>query len=285
MRKFLLSEDVKDLQEMAAPKMPEGVKRSRSKELQGVHNIHIDGQHVGTIVGHGNHYQSRHSAGRTYEIHKDEASYLKGSSDIKKAGDSYGHPDHLESRKSYGHPARDAHGNIEYGKPYEGVFEYKKPKAYGSMDHAVESLVHSHRNNKEFGKGHSPHVRWQKAIDSASGLDAHKETARHLKSAVSSLKAAGHHDLANQAQEAHDKHLAGGAGNGASKEKIDQWTHDANHYSQTKWHSPEYTTDGHRVEGSGGDIPVHPEHYALATKALNVRSHGHPDGPSWMRNK
>lgn len=204
---------------MAVMKMPEGAKRSRSKDYSGVHNVTVDGEHAGTIIGHSDRTHGAPAHAKYYEVHSNEAAAVKWPtphSDIKSG--KYGHPLHQEPVK---HTYYDSHKN-EYGS-VEGY----GPKHYGSMDEAIHHVVSAHRNEKEFGKGHNKEDRWAHAVSKLGAFKTHADISQHHEAAIRSLAAAGHHDLAKTVSDRLDAHKANAAGTGIPKAKIKQWLHDA----------------------------------------------------------
>ena len=261
---MLLTEQfTKDLVEMAAPSMPAGVKKKRSENFDGVHHIHIDGEHVATIMGtkqesyryrgglaepgsqvghsteHGKHY-------RVYKNDDDISGSWKEGSDTR----DHGHPDHAYPTQT--HHYID-HQMVPAGK-------VNRPVTYGSMESAMHHVIAAHRNNQEFGAGHDPKVRWQKALDSTDGVKHNGVIATQHQQAVGLLKSLGHHDLATQVQHKADEHVAATASaGGATKDKLEQWTHDAPRHAETGRSS---YNEPHKA--------VYPDHVHLADKVKHL---------------
>lgn len=213
------------LAEMAVMKMPEGAKRSRSKMHTGIHDITMDGKHVATISSHRAPGHPAHV--KIYTVHKSEADAINPihtHDEIKKG--KWGHPDHQ-------HPYT-LHTVDSKGNPTS--FEGKQPRQYHSMDEAIHHVVSAHRNNQEFGEGHSPETRWNHAAAKLETFKAHDQITDHHQSAIRSLTAAGHHDLAAEVNNRLEAHKASMAGKGETKAKIKQWLHD------TKFHSSHTST-------------------------------------------
>jgi hypothetical protein len=263
MRKFF-AEQKEGLTEMAVSKMPEGTKRKRSATYAS-HDIHVDGEHVATIVGHkANRFQGGRGLpahAKLYSVHKDEAGMLKNEP----------HPDHAkeETHTSY---ERDANGHMDYDKPVS--HKYQAPVHYHSMDDAVEAVTHAHRNNKEFGAGHDPKTRWAHAVSLSAGHEDHEKKAEQYKTAIHHAKALGHDDVVSALQNHADAHAA--KGSKPAEHKLKQWTHDAHAYTATKYVSPKY--EGNVKVKDGEHVPVHPEHHGLAVQAHNVHVYGNPTG-------
>ena len=275
MRKFFTeSVQKKELTEMAAPKMPDGVKRKRSADYAHTHDIHIGGQHVATISGH----KANNGWGSTrgipahvkhYNVHKDEAGMLRNEP----------HPDHSVDATHHV-PHRNEDGSVDYAKP-GSTKSYKAPQTYHSMEDAVHAVTNTHKNNDEFGHGHDPKVRWAHAIKLSQGHDDHEKKTAQYASALSHAKALGHDDVTNALQHHADAHAS--KASKPSQDKLKQWTHDAHHFAETKWESSKHengvkVTDAHYK-------PVHPEHHEMAVLAHNVRVHGHPEGSVWDRQR
>lgn len=272
MAKFF-SEQVKDIVEMAAPKLLPGVKKKPSTTYHGAHNISVDGEHVATVDGYkpsrgrGAHTQY----GKVYHVHKDEPTMKDWQQEHQ------GHEDHREL---------ETHHFANYGKdgkqdpeqPHVAKQVYR-PRTYGSMEDALHAVVSAHRNNQEFGKGHDPKTRWAHAIKLASGHEEHEAKSIKYRSALQAAKELGHDDVTEKLQHHADAHAA--SSSKPSDEKIKQWTHDAHHYVKTK-HVPGVWKDGVK-HSSSHEAPVHPEHKELAQQAINVAHYGHPDGSHWER--
>lgn len=207
---------------MAVMKMPEGTKRSRSKTYTGIHDITVDGKHIATIAGH----HAGHGApayAKVYTVHKSEPDALKAvhTHDELKKG-KWGHPDHQQTYQLH---TVDSKGNPT-------SFEAKRPRQYHSMDEAIHHVVSAHRNNQEFGEGHSPETRWAHASAKLASFKAHDEvTAAHTR-AAQELTKAGHHDLAAEVNNRLEAHKASMAGQGETKTKIKQWLHDTKFHTQ-----------------------------------------------------
>jgi hypothetical protein len=248
----------KELTEMAAPKMPEGTKRKRSATYAHVHDIHIGGEHVATIGGH---RANRRADGRglpahakIYQVHNNEEGMLKGEH----------HKDHsFEKMESY--PTAKPGGGWDYEKAH--MKTVRRPVEYHSMEDAVHSVIHTHNNNKEFGKNHDPRVRWAKALDSVTSVVHHNEKTAKYHHAVDLAQRLGHPDVVSALESHRDAHIAAGAGNGVSSHKIAQWTHDAHRYSGT-------TYDSSKPYGER-DHPTHPEHHGLAQRAHSLHNSHH----------
>lgn len=207
---------------MAVMKMPEGAKRSRSKDYSGVHNIAVDGEHAGTIIGHKNNDRHAPAHSKYYEVHTNEHEAVHGRPyDLKKLQKGYGHPLHQVTKMApYTKPGKN--GDVEYHE-----MEHKAPKRYGSMDEAIHHVTSAHRNEKEFGAGHNKEDRWAHAVSKLHEVKAHADIANHHEAAIRSLAAAGHHDLAQTVSDRLDAHKAAAAGKATTKAKIKQWLHDA----------------------------------------------------------
>jgi hypothetical protein len=235
------AEQVESIEEMAAPKMPEGMKRKRSATYAHTHDISIDGKHIATIAGHkpgwGNHGLAPHQ--KIYHVFKDEKDMLN-----RFHGDS-GHPDHQYDETRTFHT-----GDGEYKKK-----TVKAPIPYHSMEDAVQAVHHNHKNTAEFGRGHDPKVRWQKAIDHAHEAQAHKEKKSQYDSAISHVRRLGHEEMASQLENHRDAHLA--AHNGATADQLHRWTHDAHKFTGKSYKDGHYTPD-------------HPEHHDLANAAIDA---------------
>ncbi len=238
------------LTEMAAPKMPEGTKRSRSKTYAHVNDIHIGGEHVATISGHRVHERGAPAHAKEYTIHRNEEEMIKGIP----------HPSHAETKNEHVGYEQGSDGEANYHKPIHK--DVQRSKRFGSMEDAVHAVVHQHHNDKEFGVGHDPRVRWQKAADSVGGVQAHNEKTHTYHHAISHAKLTGHQDVVDLLEKHKDAHIAAGAGNGIDSKKIDQWTHDAHQYVGHSYNHKTRTNE-----------PNNPEHRDLAASALEARRH------------
>jgi hypothetical protein len=236
------SESVESINEMAAPKMPEGMKRKRHDTYAHTHNISIDGKHVAIIAGHkpgwGNRGFAPHQ--KIYHVYKNDE-------DMKNSwqGKDSGHPDHshMEDRLS---------GQIDGTHTIKKV---RRPIVYHSMEDAVNAVHHNHANAKEFGKGHDPKVRWQKAIDHAHEAHEHERKTGLYNSAITHARSLGHEDIASQLEHHKDAHVANKSS--VTRETLHRWTHDAHKYTGTHYKD-------------GGYHPTHPEHHELANHALKA---------------
>lgn len=230
--KFLLSEEVKEVSEMAVAKLPEGMKRKRSATFDSTHDIHVDGKHIATVTGykpdryssmaptHG--YSSQY--GKVYTVHHDEEGVRRGVP----------HKDHT-------------------------IPGTERAKVYGSMDSAIEAIHQAHQNSKEFGKNHDPKVRWQKAVDLAHGAASSTEKKNQYNQHIVGLRRLGHDDIADQLEKHRDDHIA--KSGAVSGETLRRWTHDAKDYMRTKYN---HETRSHE--------PEHPEHLDLAVKANDIHN-------------
>ncbi len=246
----------KVLAEMAVAKMPEGVKRKRHPDYSGVHDIHVDGEHVATISGDKARYRGAPSHAKEYTIlapghhsthtwHHDMQTYT-----------THEHPDHHEIKTEHQHFYDPEHRT----EPRQVIH----PEKHDSMDSAIESIVHTHRNNKEFGKGHSPKKRWELAAASSHGMDDHNKKTQQYQTAIHAALTLGHHDVADKLGEHHDAYKASVAGQHLSKERVHQLTHDARGYTHTEYNTSTRTSE-----------PKHPELHAAATAAVEARrKHG-----------
>lgn len=272
------TESVKDIEEMAAPKMPMGVKRKRSATYAHTHDIHIGGKHVATISGH---QANRRMDGRglpahakIYQIHHNEAGMLKAEP----------HKEHSYTRIEQRPTWKD-----DKNKPNGGNWDYEKTKAtkirkhieHHSMEDAINAVHNTHKNNELFGHGHDPRDRWKHAIKMASGHDEHEKKAAHYKTALHHVSMLGHEDATSALQHHADAHAA--KASKPSKESLKQWTHDAHHYTSTTHHYAKF--DGNTMTHKAHDAPNYPDHHELATQAHNVHVHGHPDGSEWDRKR
>lgn len=232
------------LSEMAVAKLPEGVKKVRSKTHSSSHHIFVDGEHAGMIQKLGSSYNPR--AGRSeseYGVYKDE----KDSDNyVFKDGSSHGHPAHQEEKEFH-----NSGYHHETGEHVSYSGKYKDTRRYGSYDDAVSAVVHTHRNNKEFGEGHDPRERWKKAADSVGEATKHDDAKWELKKAESTLRKHGLHEQADHVK-AHSDSLK----SHIDKAKIHQWTHDAHRYMGSKY---DYETWENK--------PSHPEHHEAANQA------------------
>lgn len=251
------TESAESIDEMAVAKMPEGTKRVRSKTYASTHDIHVDGEHVATITGHSARWSSSGYRGmpahaKIYHVHTNEGGI----------GSQTYHPDHsfeTTERRPTHHPDTGP----DYSKMHD--VKVKRPHEYHSFDDAVASIVHTHRNNKEFGKGHDPRKRWEKALGHQEEHVAHQDKIVKYKHAIAAAHNAGHPEIADQLQKHHDNHVANAAGMGASKEKLHQWTHDAHRYTGHKQvkqpNGPNGEWGGYKTEHD------YPEHHELASRA------------------
>lgn len=248
----------KVLAEMAVAKMPQGVKRKRHPDYSGVHDIHVDGEHVATISGDKARYRGAPSHAKEYKIlapgnhsehtwHKDTQSYSTNE-----------HPDHhtIKTETHY-----------KYGNNRATTTEKRQvihPEKHDSMDGAIESIVHTHRNNKEFGHGHDPKKRWELAAASSHGMSDHNKKTQQYHAAIHAAAGLGHQDVVDALSSHHDAYKASVAGQHLSKERVHQLTHDARGYTAT-----EHNSNTRNYE------PKHPEHHAAATAAVEARQkHG-----------
>lgn len=223
-----------------------------------MHNLTVDGEHAGTIIAHKNTDNGAPYHAKYYEVHKDEAAATKWGiphEEIKSG--KHGHPLH---QKPVTHNYYDNHS-----KEYKSVTGHG-PRQYGSMDEAIHHVVSAHRNQKEFGAGHSPAVRWAHAEAKLSGFKAHGEIENHHHQAIRSLTAAGHHDLAKTVIDRLDAHKASAAGSGESKAKLKQWLHDApfhapkiHHYGSKEAESP-HAEAAQRALKTATEAGVHSPH-------------------------
>lgn len=237
------------LAEMAVMKMPDGTKRARSKSYTGIHDITVDGEHAGTIAGH----HAGHGApgyAKVYTVHKNEEASLKAihtHDEIKKG--KWGHPDHQHEYKLH---TVDGKGNPT-------SFMGKQPRQYHSMDEAIHHVVAAHRNNKEFGAGHSPETRWAHASSKLASLKAHDDVTHAHTRAAQELTRAGHHDLAAEVTNRLEAHKASAAGMGETKAKIKQWLHDTKFHTQHT-STPERVSAAHAASTAAYNAGVNVHH-------------------------
>jgi hypothetical protein len=281
MRRFF-TEQKAELTEMAAPKMPEGVKRKRSATYAHTHDIHIGSEHVATISGH---QANRRMDGRgipahvkIYQVHHNEAGMLKSEYHKDHSDEAIEHRPTWKDDKTHPHG-----GGWDYSKLKPT--KVRKPREYHSMEDAVHAVVNTHRNNQEFGPNHDPRERWKHAIKLASGHDEHEKQTDKYKTALAHVKqlGPGHDELVDALQHHYDAHVA--KGSKPSQDKLKQWTHDAHQYTGTTYHPAKYSSDFKVKEKEAHRTLNHPEHHALATQAANVYTHGHPDGSQWERQR
>lgn len=263
------TEQVESIEEMAAPKMPEGVKRKRSDHFMHGHHIHIDGKPHSFIIGRPVRERGVPAHVKEYRVYKDEEDARNGWSK-----GHHGHPDHQhEETRSHFVP----HPSGDYNKGKHETRTVKAPKPYGSMEEAIHAIHHTEKNKKEFGANHDPRDRWKHALAHEEGVKAHSEKTSKYKAAIAHVQATGHHDIADQLQKHHDAHVAAGTGEAPSKEKLHQWTHDAYHYTGTKEirHAPD-PANGKSYHSYSRE-PIHPEHHELAAKAheLHIKTSPH----------
>lgn len=245
----------KVLAEMAVAKMPQGVKRKRHPDYSGVHDIHVDGEHVATISGHKPSNHDARSLSRS-------PNYRGGGTEHGKVYEvlAPGHASHgydYSENKSLHTAVHPDHSSPQV----EGEHASYRTHRYGDMDSAIHAIVSTHRNNKEFGKGHDPKTRFLHAASQVHDNTDHLEKSKTYAATATRLRDLGHHDLAETLDAHHDAHKAATSGNTVSNEKMEQWTHDARHYAKTK-HNYETRTDE----------PLHPEHHHAATAAIEAHN-------------
>jgi hypothetical protein len=280
MRKFFKAQ-AESLTEMAAPSLPTGVKRKRSAMYAHTHDIHIGGEHVATISGH-RPYNRRGLPAHVKEYHVHTNEHQMGYRQDQDPLDKY-HPDHsritTERQPTYETPKGENYARPNYDKMRD--VKVQKPTVYHSMQDAVDAVVHTHKNNEEWGKGHDPRTRWAHAIKLSQGHDEHEKKADQYRTALHQAKALGHDDVINALQHHADAHAA--KGSKPSEDKLKQWTHDAHAYTGTTHHHAKWSHDYKVKEKEAHTTKNHPEHHDLAVQAHNVYLHGHPHGPSWNR--
>lgn len=248
------SEQLESIEEMAAPKMPEGIKRKRHDTYAHAHNIYINGEHHAVVIGHKVHERGVPSHVKTYKVYKNDDDLLSSHT-----AEVSGHPDHRgPAMGQFYHPDKGYHTK-----------EVIRPHEYGSMEDAVNAIHHTYHNNKEFGKNHDPRHRWQKALVSANGAKDHADKTAKYKTAIHAARAVGHEDIADQLQKHHDAHVAAGPATGVGKDKLHQWTHDAHRYTGTH-HINHPADENHKYGHRTYNHPDHPEHHELATKAHDL---------------
>lgn len=279
MRRFFTEQTQKKaLTEMAAPKMPGGTKRKRSKDYAHTHDIHIGGEHVATISGH---QANRFMDGRgipahvkVYQIYHNEQGMLKGEPHKDHSYDS------TESRPTWVDDKKNPHGGKwDYDKRHD--VQVQVARQYGSMEDAIHAVHATHQNKQEFGANHDPRDRWKHAIKLATGHDEHEQKAKAYKSALGHISQLGHSDVTDALQHHADAHAA--KATKPSQDKLKQWTRDAHEYTS---HTHEYAKfDGNTKTHEARDVPNHPDHHALAVQARNVHQYGHPEGSEWDRTR
>jgi hypothetical protein len=245
----IIKQAAKVLSEMSVAKMPEGVKRKRDPEYSGVHHIHVDGEHVATIAGWKDHSRGAPSHAKIYHIHNPGQVHLTIRNPKTGSDTSHAHSDHTHEviRTNQDDPKDPGH-------------KFTVPNSHRSMDDAIDAVVQTHRNNKEFGKGHDIKKRWELASSSVHSVKDHQTKSSDYAHAIHAVKALGHQDLAEKLSEHHDAHKAAAAGGSLTKERIHQLTHDARKYTSTKWNYDTRTNE-----------PKHPDHYHAASAALESR--------------
>lgn len=277
--KNFFSSQKKVLTEMAVSKMPEGVKRKRSSQYSGVHNIHIGGEHVATIVGH---QVNRRHGGRGVPAHVKVYSVHHNEEDALSSIPHKDHQLHTTTQRSFAGPKTK---DDPYGWNNPVVKHVNDPREYHSMDDAIEAVHLTHKNKQEWGDNHDPRERWKHAIKLSQGHDDHEKKTEHYKHALLAAHKLGHDDVTNAIQHHLDAHLA--KGTKPSEEKLKQWTHDAHHYTGTTHHHEkrDWSVSPSVVVQKAHTTIDHPEHHDLAVQAHNVYVHGHPEGSRWERER
>lgn len=243
-----IKQAVKELLEMASPKLPDGMKKKRDDSWASTHHIEIGGKHVATIIGHKTDKWTRYHKGQLrgyssqygkhYEIHSKKPEW----DPVKQKQNDHIHPDHSVEVE---HPV---YGEGEH--KYEVVGHTKKmhPHVHGTMEGAIEAIHAAHSLKNKFGSM-TQEQRWTKAAEGHDAIRAHRDQAHSHRTAIQALKSVGHHDLADQVQSRLDTHLA-------AKPHIDE--HDLKALAH----------DAHDHQGNSySSVPL-TDHQKLARRAL-----------------